>query len=153
MIIGGHDPTGAGEEIRNAIQGFPVELHVPSEIGGNRLLGEIVVGRTQTSAEDHKIGGRTAVPLKGIRQSHTEPLVVVPHHGLVVDGDPQRSQSLGEKGGVGIDDIPQKQLGSYAKNLGCPNGGGGMTGRRMHNHDLPKGFLSSKSGVCFKKAK
>ena len=106
LVVRGHDPPRAGEEVPYSGEGLIVEIQIPPEIGGHGLLGKIVVGRPQPTTQYHQIGGRTSVPLKGIRQSHAESFGVVSHHRLVIHRDSQRGKSLRKEGGVGVDDVP-----------------------------------------------
>ena len=39
------------------------------------------------------------------------------HHGLMVDGDAESGEALGQECGVGVDDIPQQKLGTHAEDL------------------------------------
>jgi hypothetical protein len=53
---------------------------------------------------------------------------MISDHSLMVHRDPQGSQLFGEKGGVGVDYITQKKLGTDAEYLRCTDGLGSVAG-------------------------
>ena len=54
------------------------------------------------------VGDDDVRPCLGDVQGVPEPLGIVPHHGVVVDGDAQGAETLGEDLGVGVGDVAQR---------------------------------------------
>ena len=102
-----HGPAGLGEEGADGLQNVLMELQLPAEGGADGLLGEVVIGGPQAAGGDDDVR-----PCLGDIQGVPEPLGVVPHYGVVVDGDAQGAETLGEDLGVGVGDVAQEQLGA-----------------------------------------
>ena len=75
---------------------------------GDGHLGQVVAGGPQAAGGDEDIR-----PVAGDVHRLADPLRVVPHHGVIVDVDPQLGQPLGDHLGVGVGDVPQQQLGAH----------------------------------------
>ena len=83
--------------------------HLPAKVLGHRLLGQVVVGGAKAAGGQNQVTAGERLPQGGF-----QPFWVVPHHRLMVYFDAHLGQFLRQKRRVGVDDIPQQQLGSNA---------------------------------------
>ena len=97
------DPLGGG---------FVVHQFLPEGLG-HRHLGQVVAGGPQAPGGDEDVR-----PVPGDVHCLADPLGVVPHHGVVVDVDPQLGQALGDHLGIGVGDVAQQQLGAHGDEFG-----------------------------------
>ena len=74
---------------------------------GDGLLGEVVQGGAKAARGDHEIAAG-----EGLDQALPEALGVVAHGGHVLEVDAKLGKLSGEEGGVGVDGVPEEQLGA-----------------------------------------
>ena len=82
-----------------------MQLQLPPERPANCLLGQIIVGRSQTSGSDNNVR-----PAPCCLQSVRKPLRVVSHYSVAVDRNPQRAELFRNHLGIGVGNIAQQQL-------------------------------------------
>ena len=107
-----HGPARPGEVGPNGLQDVRVELELSAEGLADGLLGQVVVGGAQAPGGDDDVRP-AAGDVQGVRQA----LGVVPHHRVVVDGDPQGAEALGDDLGVQVGDVAQQELGADGDQL------------------------------------
>src|SRR5437867_772044 len=83
--------------------------------GGAR---EVVLGRTETAAEDYHAGTR-----KGVSEYLGDIFFSVAHDGLKADFEPRFIQFLRKEQRIGVLEVWRQQLGSDCDNLGFHAGG------------------------------
>ena len=74
---------------------------------GDRLAGQVVVRRAEASAHDHRIGR-----VQGAAQDSHDPTKVVADLHLQQRVDSIGSEVLADPRAVGVDDLPEQQLGA-----------------------------------------
>ena len=101
------------EIIPDALGTLRVKDQVQAEGVGQSLAGQVVTGGAKAAGGDEDVG-----PAAGNVHRLPEPLGIVPHHGLVKNVDAQGGKLLGEETGVGVEDVPQQQLGAHTDQFG-----------------------------------
>ena len=104
-VVGGHLPPDRLEKGAAAGLGLGVVHQLAAKALGQDVFGQVVTGGSQPSGSDDEVG-----PGPGQLHGGAEPPGIVPHHGVVVDVDPQRGEPLGEHLGVGIGDVAEQQF-------------------------------------------
>ena len=107
VVLGDRGAPG-GEALPDPLGGGLVVDQLLAKGLGHGHLGQVVTGGPQAPGGDEDVR-----PAPGDVHRLADPLGVVPHHGVVVDVDPQLGQALGDHLGVGVGDVPQQQLGAH----------------------------------------
>ena len=74
---------------------------------GGRLLGEIIQRGAKAARADHEVAAG-----EGLKQAGLQAAGVVAHGGHVLEVDAKLGKLSGEEGGVGVDGVPEEQLGA-----------------------------------------
>ena len=111
-VVGRHLPADFLEEGPAAGLGLRVMDQLFSKARGQYIFRQVVAGGAQPPRGDNQVG-------PGFGQFHRRPQPpgVVPHHGVVIDVDPQGGEPLGEHLCVGIGDVAEEQLGAHGDEL------------------------------------
>ena len=129
-----HGAAGAGEVAGDAVGGPLVKDQLFPKSLGQHVFGQVVAGGAQAAGGDDDVG-----PLFGDGHGLLGPLGVVPHHGVVVDVQPQLAQTLGQHLGVRVGDVAQQQLGAHGQDF---NG-------VRHGKDLQREAEQRFTGILF----
>lgn len=106
-VVHGHASPSLAEHGRNRVDhGLVLVELLPGELG-ERLTGEIILGRAQTAAHDHRIR-----PLQRPAERVDDATEVVTNLGLEMRVEPDQRQLLANPAGVGVDDLSQEQFGT-----------------------------------------
>ena len=111
-VVGGGTAVGAGKKVQNFLPLRLVKMQRVLKGGGNRLLGQVVLGGAKPAGKNQQIAA-------GLRLPHQlfQPGGIVPDDVLVQHTDAQLRQFPAQKLGVGVDDVPQQQLGAHTDDL------------------------------------
>jgi hypothetical protein len=82
-----------------------VELELAAGRQGDRLPGDVVLGRPQPPGRKHDVG-----PPEGRLQGRCHPAEVVAHRGLLEQIQAEGGQLAGNVGGVRVDNLAQEKL-------------------------------------------
>ena len=107
-----HGPANAGKVGADALGRSLVKHQLLAEGLSQDVFGQIVAGGAQAAGGDDDVR-----PPLGHVHRLADPLGVVPHHGVVIDVQPQGAQPLGEGLGVGVGDVAQQKLGAHRQDL------------------------------------
>ncbi len=88
---------------------------------GDRFCGEVVGGGSESARADDQIGAAG-----GLFEGGLEPIGVVADGGLVVVGDAEVGELLGQVLGVGVEDVAEEEFGANADDFGDFHGIGGL---------------------------
>ena len=130
---------------------FGVDLSVCTD-GINELYAENKHKRAYTTTQvNHGVGAGECL-IDGGKQ----PIGVVSHHALAVDGDAHLRQAAGQIGGVGIDDIAQEQFRADGQNFNGVihirtsniHGMGIRSGESAHSYSIIEGGILSRESLA-----
>ena len=81
-VVGGHADRVVAEILPDHLQGWSVQAKLPAEMRGHDLLGQIVIGRSETACGDHEVA-----PPDGVRDRPLQPGRIVSYNCVVKDID------------------------------------------------------------------
>lgn len=102
------------EQLFDSMKAFRVKDERQTEGLCYRLLCQIIAGRAETACHHNQIRAGKRVP-EGARQA----VSIVTDHSLMIQRDPQFSQTPGEVRSVGIDDFSQQKFRAHTQDLRC----------------------------------
>ena len=95
--------------VRNIVRDVLGQLHPPHERHahqlGDRVAREVVLGRADPAADEHRVGARQQVA-----QRLDDARLVVADHPVLVGVDARRGELLADPGAVRVDDLAEQQL-------------------------------------------
>src|SRR5690606_33366910 len=116
-VVGRHAPAPGGEALEDAVGHLVVVLEGDAHDPGDGVAGDVVLGRPEPTADDHR-GGAGQRELEGADDA----LEVVAHDLAVGVVDAGQGQLLADPGRVGVDDLAEQQLGADRHDLTAHRG-------------------------------
>ena len=105
QVVRRHRAPACGEQGADPLRDLFAAHQRHTQDLGDRLAGDIVLGRTETAAQDHRIAALERLPDAG-----NDAPVVVADLALEVRIDPGKRQLAPDPGRVGVDDLAEQQL-------------------------------------------
>ena len=115
QVVLRHLPVLLGKEGPDLLRLLFVHDQRHAENFADHVLGQVVVGGAKAPGGDDEVG-----PVPGDLHRLAQPVGIVPHHALPIDADAQAPQGSAQLPGVGVHDVPQKELRAHAEYFRFP---------------------------------
>ena len=112
QVVLRHVAQPGAEHRRNVLRQCHVAHEPDTHHLRDRVAGQVVLGRAEAAAHEHRVG-----PVEQVAQSRDDPSLVVADHPVLEGVDPRRRQLLADPGAVRVDDLAEQQLRADGKHL------------------------------------